>query len=117
MREQLCLDFDAARGRQLRDEGVRQVTNNQLERMTRIAGILRELATRQEFLTSDDLRNAVPVEDWPRSPQAWGAAMRNAAGVLEPAGPMEQSGLSSNHGRRILVWRSLLYRKGERGAA
>lgn len=113
------LDFDAGRGRQLRDQGRRDVAAHRAARMSVIHEALRALAARKEFLTCDDLRAEVPPEHWPDHPNAWGAALTNAArgGLIRFTGRYEHSEISSNRARRIQVWQSMVIGAATRGAA
>lgn len=110
---QPSLDFDLVQGREDRERGLRRVSRKRPETMTRLAVHLLELAQRMPFLTSDDLRNAVPREDWPNHPNTWGAAMTNGAkaGLLAESGSMDHSAIRTNRARRVIVWRSLVYRQ------
>lgn len=111
--EQPSLNFDIDAGREDRERGHRQVSAKRPELMTKLAVYLLDLAKRQEFLTSDDLRNAVPMEDWPDHPNTWGAALTNGArsGVVRGTGRTEHSKLTTNRARRLVVWQSLVYRR------
>jgi hypothetical protein len=65
------------------------------------------IASRQEFLTSDDLWAALRTP--PRQSKMIGNALSKAkaAGVIAPTGQHRASKRGQNHGRPILIWRSL----------
>lgn len=67
------------------------------------------IAGRQEYLTSDDVWAALRTP--PRQSKMIGNALSKAkaAGVIAPTGEHRRSTRAQNHGRPILIWRSLRY--------
>jgi hypothetical protein len=67
------------------------------------------IASRQEYLTGDDVWGALRTP--PRQSRMIGNALSKAkaAGVIAPTGQHRPSTRGLNHGRPILIWRSLRY--------
>lgn len=118
---QLPLDFSggAARGRRLRERGIRDVTTGDLEALTGLLARVREVAKQKSRLTIDDVRLAAEAagDAPPRHPNGWAALMVNAAkkGILRSGG-YEPSWNPANHGRAVRVWISQIVRDGAEAA-
>lgn len=104
--------FDAAEARKARDAGVSTVQRSADKFWFGTAQIaVREIASRSEKFTTDQVWDR--IKQWPRphDPRAMGAVMTWArkAEIVEPTAEFVQSQMVSNHGRPIRVWRSLLF--------
>lgn len=93
-----------------REQGIRKVSFTDQEFMRRGLRIVWRLARSQRELTCDDVRVRVPFRFLPAAPQSWAALMVNAAkaGYVRRTHRMAESGVASNHRRRVTVWRSHL---------
>ena len=71
---------------------------------------VRETAGRMAEFTTDDVMEGHPDLPEPHNPRAWGPVMvrAKADGIIENTGYMAASSRVSSHGRRKLLWRSLL---------
>lgn len=112
--EQPSLDFrgGAARGRRLRERGIRDVTANDLEALTGLLARVRDIARERSRFTVDDVRDAAEAagDELPRHPNGWAALFVNAckAGIIKPTREFPPSTRPSNHRRRVQVWVSQL---------
>lgn len=72
---------------------------------------VRETAGRMAEFTTDDVMDGHPDLPEPHNPRAWGPVMvrAKADGVIENTGFMAPSSRVSSHGRRKLLWRSLVF--------
>lgn len=97
---QLAFNLDQAL--EARDEGIRQVADNN-QFFLRVA---REVARRLARMnggevTCDDVRKACPFD--PLHPNAWGAVFRDKG--FEFTGKLQKSALVQGHGNLQRVWR------------
>ena len=95
------LDFNLTEAITLRDQGIRQVAENNAEFLEIARNIARSLAELRIEITSDDVRRNCPIE--PLHPNAWGAVFKTKE--WEWTGKFRQSRVVSRHGGMQRVWR------------
>ncbi len=102
--------FDLPLGEKLRDEGIKRVSDHNVEWVNLILFIIYGVANRFETFTSDEVRNAARLHGIPepQSPNAWGAAFQAAHSqklIAKVEGSMRSSKLPSSHARMLQVWK------------
>jgi hypothetical protein len=105
--------FDLARGRELRDEGMKKAKERDEGFFDRAYVVGRGLASIQPKVTADDVwGTGLPIP--PQGAQALGAVFtqlaRDKVIVFPEDGRMVRSKRPSNHATRMRVWVSLIYR-------
>lgn len=97
--EQLTFNLSAAI--ELKNQGIRQVAENNEHFLFVARNIARSLAECRIEITSDDVRRSCPIE--PLHPNAWGAVWKHKDFVW--TGKYRQSRVVSRHGGMQRVWR------------
>lgn len=107
--EQLAL-FDRREAIARRDEALASLQEHYAEWFRWGLEVVRRVAETQRRLTSDDLRRA-GLNDAPH-PNCWGSLMKAAvqAGLVRGTAETVRSSRPEAKGRRVLVWRSRIYR-------
>lgn len=110
VRAQTRADREAATA--ARDHSMAVVAENAGDEwMDAALAAVRETAGRLDRFTTDDVMDGHPALPEPHNGRAWGPVMvrAKADGVIENTGYMAPSSRVSSHGRRKLLWRSLVY--------
>jgi hypothetical protein len=113
--EQPSFDFSAAAsGWRRREQGIRDVTANDLEALTGLLARVRDVASERRRFTVDEVRDAAEAagDVLPRHPNGWAALFVNAckAGIIKPTREFPPSRRPSSHRRRVQVWVSQIVR-------
>lgn len=93
--------FDLVEALQRRDDGIKQVADNNPRFLEVARRTARRLAARGHSVTSDMVRRDCPLE--PLHPNAWGAVFKG--GEWEWTGQYRKSSLVQGHGNMQRVWR------------
>ena len=95
------LDFNLPEAIVRRDEGIRQVAENNTEFLKIARAVAKNQARLLGAITCDDVRRVCPIE--PLHPNAWGSLFQTK--VWEWTGKYRKSALVQGHGNRQMVWR------------